>query len=346
MFAASVFDHVLDSEHWHFFENLGIELHLPFGLTRYKVLMVIAALIILAIFLPLARRVRTGEPPRGIFWNFFEFFLTFIRDNIAKPYIGHHDEHGHGAHAEHDKVDPHGATALQAKAPSHPREGQLALAGGPHPSHTGGVAHGTAQKDPTESHAQAAMGTTVGYGRATMSEADRYVPFLWTMFLFILMCNLLGMVPFGGSPTSSISVTGALALITFIVIHSSAIAKLGPLGYVKAHIPNLDLPLPMKIFVLVLLMPIEFAGHVIKAIVLAVRLFANLLAGHMVLAVLMLFIVAVRNAAWPVFWGITGITVVGVVALSLLELFVAFLQAYIFTFLTALFLGAVLNPDH
>ena len=93
MFAASVFDHVLDSEHWHFFENLGIEFHLPYPLTKYKVLLVVAALIILAIFLPLARRARTGDAPRGIFWNFFEAILTFIRDNIAKPYIGHHDDH-------------------------------------------------------------------------------------------------------------------------------------------------------------------------------------------------------------------------------------------------------------
>ena len=61
-----------------------------------------------------------------------------------------------------------------------------------------------------------------------MSEADKYVPFLWTMFLFILVCNLLGLVPFGGSPTAAISVTIALALISFFVIHGSAMVKMGP----------------------------------------------------------------------------------------------------------------------
>ena len=72
----------------------------------------------------------------------------------------------------------------------------------------------------------------------------------------------------------------------------------------------------MKIFILLMLVPIEFMGHFIKAFVLAVRLFANILAGHMVLGVLMLFIVAVRNAAPPTFWGVTGVTVFGVVALE------------------------------
>lgn len=331
MFAASVFDHVLDTQHWHLFENLDIGFHLPFFITKYMVLMVIAALIILAIFLPLARHVKTGEAPRGIFWNFFEAILAFIRDNIAKPYIGHHDthhghddEHGHKDHA-HDHAHGHGTPAVAVQAAGADSHGKVEDA---HYDH--GIARVPAAH-PTH---------------AEVSEADRYVPFLWTMFLFILVCNLLGLVPFGGSPTGSISVTLGLAIISFFAIHGAAVAKMGFGGYMRAQIPNLDLPLPIKVFVLLLLVPIEFVSHFIKAFVLAVRLFANVFAGHMVLAVLMLFIVMVKDATAPLFWGITGVTVLGVVALSLLELFVAFLQAYIFTFLTALFLGSALNPDH
>lgn len=315
MFAADVFEHVLDSSEWHFFENLGIHLHLPFGITKYMVLMVIAAGIILAIFIPLAKRVKTGEPPRGIFWNFFEAILTFIRDNIARPYLtppAHdhgHDEHAHDEHA-------HGAPAVHAEAH------------GDHHDH----AHGHA----------AAHAIAVSPEQAV----DRYVPFLWTIFLFILVCNLLGLVPFGGSPTGAISVTAALAVITFFFIHGSGVAKMGLFPYLKSIVPNLDLPLPIKIFVTLLLAPIEFLGHFIKAFVLAMRLFANVFAGHMVLAVILLFIVAVKDAPPALFWGVTGISVLGVLALSFLELFVAFLQAYIFTFLTALFLGSCLNPEH
>lgn len=311
MFAANAFEHVLDTNVWHFFENLHIELVLPPWLSKYKILMVLAALLILAIFIPLARRVQTGEAPRGVFWNFFEAILSFIRDNIAKPYIGH-DEHGHDKDHGHDKShapDAHGQPAAHAAA-------------------AGAVAH------------------AVAHARGEVSEADRYVPFLWTVFLFVLVCNLLGLVPFMGSPTASISVTGALALLAFLTIHGSAIAKMGFGNYMKALVPPIDLPLGMKIFILIILAPIEFLGHFIKAFVLAVRLFANVFAGHMVLAMLMLFIVAVKDQGPAMFWGVSAVTVLGVVALSLLELFVAFLQAYIFTFLTALFLGAALNPEH
>jgi F-type H+-transporting ATPase subunit a len=91
---------------------------------------------------------------------------------------------------------------------------------------------------------------------------------------------------------------------------------------------------------------IEVGGTVIKSGVLAVRLFANMFAGHTVLAMILSFIILAANAI-PLLWGsITLASVLGVVALSLLELFVAFLQAYIFVFLTALFMGMALNPQH
>jgi F-type H+-transporting ATPase subunit a len=239
-----------------------------FQITKYMVLELIAAALILAIYIPLARRVQSGAPPRGWWDNTFEVLLTFVREDVAKPGIGEHD-------------------------------------------------------------------------------ADCYVPFLWTMFLFILFMNLLGMIPFLGSPTASIWVTGGLALISFVMMHGAAIAKVGPVHYFKSLWPHIDVPYVGVVFS-ALIFTIEFLGTGIKAFVLAVRLFANMFAGHMVLAVILLFIPLVGNAFGPsALWGgVTVASVLGVVALSLLELFVAFLQAYIFVFLTALFMGMSLHPEH
>src|SRR5207245_3433508 len=105
-------------------------------------------------------------------------------------------------------------------------------------------------------------------------------------------------------------------------------------------------PLLIGVFLIPMSAAIEIMGHFIKAFVLAVRLFANMLAGHTVLAVILLFIVMAQGTSWYMFWPITVGSIVGVTLLSLLELFVAFLQAFIFTFLTSLFLGMTLHPEH
>jgi F-type H+-transporting ATPase subunit a len=266
--AANPLEHVMDRRDWVLFENLGLGFSLPFGITKFMVLELIAAGLILAIFVPLARRARGGQVPRGPLWNLFEGLLTFIRDDVAKPYLGEHD-------------------------------------------------------------------------------ADRFVPFLWTLFLFVLFCNLLGIFPLGfGSPTANISVTGALALCSFLVIHGSPIAKMGPLHYLKSYVPHMDVPIFIAVFLIPMIFFLEVFGHVIKGCVLAIRLFANMFAGHTVLAVILLFIVMAKDSGWYLFWPITISSVLGVTALSLLELFVAFLQAFIFVFLTSLFLGSTLHPEH
>ena len=266
MLFADAFSHVLDSRHIEFFPTQGLTLDLPFGLTKYKLLMVLAALLIILIYVPMARRAQTGEAPRGRLWNLLESVLAFIRNELAKPYIGH--------------------------------------------------------------------------------DADRYVHYLWTTFLFILFCNLLGMFPFLGSPTASFTVTASLALCTFCFIHGSAIAKMGVKHYFESYLPHIDVPFGMGYAIVPMIAVIEFLGNFIKAFVLAVRLFANIFAGHVVLAYILYFIVGVKNAGALEFWGVTLASVLGVAALSLLELFVAFLQAYVFTFLTALFLGSTLHPQH
>ncbi len=182
-------------------------------------------------------------------------------------------------------------------------------------------------------------------------DADRFLPFLWTLFLFILVCNLLGMVPFLGSPTADISVTLVLAGMVFLVIHVAAIMENGVGGYVKSFIPHLEADnLPMKIFLTVFIVPlisvIEVLGALIRAAVLAIRLFANIFAGHVALGVILLFAVAARDGAFHEFGAVTVATVLMGTALSVLELFVAFLQAFVFVLLTSIFLGMQLHPEH
>ncbi|MCA9229957.1 MAG: F0F1 ATP synthase subunit A [Planctomycetales bacterium] len=175
-------------------------------------------------------------------------------------------------------------------------------------------------------------------------DADRFVPFLWTMFLFVLGCNLIGMVPWMGSPTGALAVTGALALVTFSVVVGSGMAKLGVVGFWKAQVPHMDLPGPVAVLLVPMIFVIEVLGLFIKHGVLAVRLLANMMAGHVVLAVLVAFIGASYSASAGIWGSVTLASVLGATALSLLELFVAFLQAYIFTFLSALFIGAAVHP--
>jgi F-type H+-transporting ATPase subunit a len=175
-------------------------------------------------------------------------------------------------------------------------------------------------------------------------DADRFVPFLWTMFLFVLGCNLIGMVPWMGSPTGALAVTGALALTTFLVVTGAGMAKLGVFGFWKAQVPHMDLPGPIALLLIPLIFVIEIAGLLIKHCVLAVRLLANMMAGHVVLAVIVAFIGASVTAGTAIWGGVTLASVMGATALSLLELFVAFLQAYIFVFLSALFIGMAVHP--
>jgi len=175
-------------------------------------------------------------------------------------------------------------------------------------------------------------------------DADRFVPFLWTMFLFVLGCNLIGMIPWMGSPTGALAVTGALAFATFSVVVGSGMAKLGVVGFWKAQVPQMDLPGPIAIVLIPLIFAIEVLGLFIKHSVLAVRLLANIMAGHVVLAAVLGFIGASAAAGSAIWGGVTFASVLGATALSLLELFVAFLQAYIFTFLSALFIGAAVHP--
>ncbi len=238
-----------------------------FCISKFLVIEVAVAVVLLFVFARQAKRVAAGEPPRGPLANLLEIFLVYVRDKIARPAIGEHD-------------------------------------------------------------------------------GDKYVPLLWTMFMFILVCNLCGLLPWVGSPTASFSVTTALAFITFSTGVASGMKKFGPLGFIANQVPSMDLAWPMAIVIKPMLLAIELLGLCIKHLVLGIRLLANMVAGHLVLLGVMGLAFGAAAAAqfhdapaWQ--WGLTAvISIVASTLFSCLELFVAFLQAYIFTFLSALFIGA------
>ena len=233
-----------------------------FAISKFMILELLVALVLIAVFVVLAKRVKHGRPAKGRLWNMFEAFLLFIRDEIARPAIGHHD-------------------------------------------------------------------------------ADRFVPLLWTVFMFVLGCNLLGMLPWLGAPTASFSVTLALAAVTFATVIVAGSLRFGVLGFWKNQVPHMGLPFILALIIVPMIFLIEIMGLLIKHAVLGIRLLANMVAGHLVLlAVMGLAVAAASSGMWPV---TATISVVGSALFSLLELFVAFLQAYVFTFLSALFIGAAIH---
>jgi F-type H+-transporting ATPase subunit a len=164
---------------------------------------------------------------------------------------------------------------------------------------------------------------------------DTYLPYFVTLFLFILFCNLLGLVPYGATATGNIAVTGSLALLTFAMISFTGIRHHGVIHYLKSYVPA---GLPW--FMVPIIFPIELIGIFTKSFALCIRLFANMLGGHIAILAFMSLIFLFHN----MFVAVGSVVVL--VALSLLELFVAFLQAYIFTMLTAVFVGGAVNPQH
>jgi F-type H+-transporting ATPase subunit a len=262
--------HVLDHNDLEipWFNPPTFELKIPLEIlgihfTRFMVMEVIAALLLVLVMVPVARHIASGNVSRGKFVNMFEAMLLFIRDDVVRPSIG-----GHGA--------------------------------------------------------------------------DRFLPYLWTVFFFVLFNNLMGMIPGMASATGNINVTFALALMTLATVIMAGVREMGFVGYWLGIVPHLDVPPFLKPFLWGMMFLIEVTGLLIKHVVLAVRLFANMFAGHVVLAVILGFILMAYHSL--AFWLIMPASIAGVICLSLLELFVAFLQAYIFTFLSALFIGLAVHP--
>ncbi len=237
-----------------------------FCISKYMIIQVVVALLLVVALRWLAKKISSGEAPKGKLWNCLEGILLFVRDSVVVPAMGEHD-------------------------------------------------------------------------------AKRFMPLLWTFFVFIFGLNLAGMVPWLGSPTAALATTGTFALIVFVVGVYMGVQAFGAVGYLKNICPELGLPWYLAVWVVPLLWVIEFASLFIKHAILAIRLLANMVAGHAVLLGIMGLAVGVHAYAMHTgAWGaLAGASVLGMTALSVLEVFVAFLQAAVFTFLAALFIGSSMH---
>jgi F-type H+-transporting ATPase subunit a len=171
-------------------------------------------------------------------------------------------------------------------------------------------------------------------------HGNGYVPYLLTLFFFILFSNLLGLVPYGATATGNISVTATLAIVTFIVIELAGMKAQG-WRYINTIVfwPH-DMSLGMKLPITFILTPIEIIGKFTKPFALAIRLFANMVSGHVVLLALISLIFTFGS------WLLVPAPILIAVAISFLELFVAFLQAFIFTLLSSVFIGLIREGAH
>ena len=233
-----------------------------FCFSKFMIVEVVVALILIAMFTLLARKLTksNGNAVKGRFANALETFLLFMRDEVARPAIGH--------------------------------------------------------------------------------DGDKYVPLLWTIFFFVLGLNLMGMIPWVGAPTGAFACTGALAFVTFLTGLIMGSKKFGLVGFWTNQVPSMDLPPALSLPIKSLLFVIEVMGLAIKHAVLAIRLLANMFAGHIVLLGIMTIAFSAQGALSSTWWVAAPISAIGATLFSLLELGVAFLQAYVFTFLSALFIGA------
>lgn len=170
-------------------------------------------------------------------------------------------------------------------------------------------------------------------------HGDGFVPYLLTAFFFILTLNLLGLVPFGATATGNISVTATLAILTFLTVELAGIRANG-LGYLNTIFYwNNELPALMRPLMFLIMSPVEMIGKLTKPFALAIRLFANMTAGHIVVLALMGLIFEFGNL-------ISGAPLLMATLIMVLELFVAFLQAFIFTLLSSVFIGQIREAHH
>ncbi len=158
--------------------------------------------------------------------------------------------------------------------------------------------------------------------------------FLATLFLFIFFCNVSGLIPFSESPTGSISVTAAMAVLVFLLAQAVGVYCHG-FGHLKALVPS-GIPWPMLPFII----PLEIISQLARPFSLAVRLFANMFAGH---SVMLIFLGLISAATFPL---LKLLPFAGVVLLSMFEIFVAFIQAFIFTYLASFYISDAAHGAH
>ncbi|MGH7492433.1 MAG: F0F1 ATP synthase subunit A [bacterium] len=172
--------------------------------------------------------------------------------------------------------------------------------------------------------------------------ATAFTPYLCTVFFFILTCNLLGLVPYAATATGNVSVTAGLAILTFILTQAMGIKANGIGGYLK-HLTG-----GVHWAMWPIMVPVEFLGLFTKPFALCIRLYANMTAGHVIiLSLISLIFIFGKGGANPVAaYGIAPISVGFSLFVNLLEILVAFLQAYIFTLLSSVFIGLASHSDH
>ena len=171
-------------------------------------------------------------------------------------------------------------------------------------------------------------------------HGDAYVPFILTLFFFILFATLLGLVPYGSTATGNIAVTATLAILSFIMIEYAGLRTRGK-GYIKTIVywPH-DQPIYLKGPLTLLLTPLELASKFTKPLALAIRLFANMTAGHIVVLSLIGLIFTFGS------WLIAPVPLAAALGIMMLELFIAFLQAFVFALLTSVFIGLIREGAH
>ncbi|MGH9797287.1 MAG: F0F1 ATP synthase subunit A, partial [Candidatus Polarisedimenticolia bacterium] len=167
-------------------------------------------------------------------------------------------------------------------------------------------------------------------------HGDRYVPYLLTTFVFILLCNLIGLVPWMSTATGNIAVTAGLAGLSFLVTQYAGMREFGVAGHFKNLVPH-----GMPVWLLPIMIPVEILGMFTKPFALCVRLFANMTAGHVVILSLISLVFILESV-----WVGVALSVPFALFINGIELLVAFLQAYIFTMLTSLFIGMSAHPQH
>ncbi len=237
---------------------------IDFSPTKHVVFVILAALLCLAVFLPIAAAMRgkyASKAPKGLA-NGMEALILYFRDEVVRRNIGH--------------------------------------------------------------------------------GADAFTGYILTIFFFILFMNVLGLVPFGAAATGNFMVTGALALITLLVVEISGMMSLGFKGYMRTifFVPHGLHPV-MAAVMLVILTPVEILSKLAKPFALMIRLFANMMAGHTLVLSLLGMIFLFGSAGLAAANGVAVASIAMVTAIMMLEIFVAFLQAYIFAMLTAVFIGLI-----
>ena len=204
---------------------------------------------------------------------------------------------------------------------------------------------GTAKRSLVPSRLQSAAEIAYEFVATTIRgtaghEGMRFFPFVFTIFMFVLTLNIFGLIPYAFTVTSHIIVTAALAITVFLTVLTYGLWRHG------FHFFNLFVPKGVPIYILPLIIAIEILSFVSRPISHSVRLFANMLAGHITLQVFAGFIILMGGAMGALGWAGGVLPFAMIVILIALETLVAFLQAYVFAILTCIYLNDAIHPGH